>query len=631
MQVDIHKILHQYWGYNQFRPSQESIINAAINGIDTLALLPTGGGKSICFQVPALAKKGMCLVISPLIALMKDQVENLNKKGIKAVSISSELNYHQIDNVLENCAYDNVKFLYLSPERLSSDIFLKRVEKLPINLIAVDEAHCISQWGYDFRPAYLKISELRQYVSAPILALTATATPEVVKDIQNKLEFKKHHVIQKSFARENVSYNVLPEEDKMGRLLKICDKIPGTGIVYVRNRRKTKEISSFLNLRNISADFYHAGLKMAERNEKQENWIQNKTRIIVSTNAFGMGIDKPDVRFVVHLDVPESLEAYFQEAGRGGRDEKQAWAILLFSNVDVKALDDNFINSFPEPETIRKVYHSLCNYFQLAEGNGAFQHFNFDINEFGKKSGFKTQEVFYSLQFLEKEGYFSIQEGVLTKSKIKIICSREILENNNSKTEILKTLLRSYGGILDELVPINEFEIAQRLQIKKDELIAKLKTLNKEEYIIYEEKSDEAQITFIDDRLPLKNITISKDHYETRKKIALNRINAVKSYLFNDKICRSIQLLQYFGEISEKKCGQCDVCRKNNSSPSEEEVKKFIDQLLPFQNKQITIENLLKEVKGIRQNKKMEILRLLIDENYLDIDSKNNRFVTVKL
>lgn len=630
MQADIHKILNQYWGYNQFRPSQEAIINAAINCTDTLALLPTGGGKSICFQVPALAKKGICLVISPLIALMKDQVENLNKKGIKAVSISSELNYHQIDNVLENCAYDNVKFLYLSPERLSSDIFLKRVEKLPINLIAVDEAHCISQWGYDFRPAYLKIAELRQFVSAPILALTATATPEVVKDIQEKLEFKKPHVIQKSFARENVAYNVLPEEDKMGRLLKICDKIPGTGIVYVRNRRKTKEIARFLNERNISADFYHAGLKMAERNEKQENWIKNKTRIIVSTNAFGMGIDKPDVRFVVHLDVPESLEAYFQEAGRGGRDEKQAWAILLFSNVDVKALDDNFINSFPEPETIRKVYHSLCNYFLLAEGNGAFQHFNFDLNEFGKKSGFKTQEVFYSLQFLEKEGYFTIEEGVLTKSKIKIICSKELLENNNSKTEILKVLLRSYGGILDELIPINEFEIAQRLNLKKDDLIAKLKILHKEDYIIYEEKSDEAQITFIDDRLPLKNIIISKEHYENRKKIALKRINAVKNYLSNNKTCRSIQLLYYFGEISEKKCGQCDVCRKTKTLVTADEVKSFHQQIERFLNTKVKIETLLSTVKGIKQNKKMDILRMLIDEGYLEIDEKNRTFVTVK-
>jgi ATP-dependent DNA helicase RecQ len=394
------EILEKYWGFKNFRPLQEEIINAVLNGKDTLALLPTGGGKSICFQVPAMLKEGICIVVSPLIALMKDQVDNLLNKGIKAIAITSSMHKREIDIALDNCIHGNIKFLYLSPERLETEIVQVRLQKMNISLIAIDEAHCISQWGYDFRPSYLKIELLRELLpKTPVLALTATATKEVVKDIQEKLHFKKENVFQESFERKNVAYIVLNEEDKLARLLKLATNVKGTGIVYVRNRKTTQDIANYLISNQLSADFYHAGLDTKTREQKQNNWIQNKTRIIVCTNAFGMGIDKPDVRFVAHIDLPDSLEAYFQEAGRAGRDGKKSFAVLLYNASDKINLERNIELNFPTIDEIRQTYQALANYYQIATGAGLGTTYNFDITAFCDNYKLQAITVFNSLKF----------------------------------------------------------------------------------------------------------------------------------------------------------------------------------------------------------------------------------------
>lgn len=417
--MNIHNILAKYWGYHSFRPLQEEIITSVLQGNDTLALLPTGGGKSVCFQVPALVQEGVCIVISPLIALMKDQVDNLQKKGISAIAITSAMHKREIDIAFDNCVYGNIKFLYLSPERLITPIAQARIQKMKVSLIAVDEAHCISQWGYDFRPSYLEIAKLRELQpKVPVLALTATATPEVVKDIQEKLRFKKANVLQKSFERKNLAYVVIGEEDKLSRLLKVVNNVGGTGVVYVRNRKKTQEVAAFLQKNKIPADFYHAGLTPGERSQKQDSWIKNKTRVIVATNAFGMGIDKPDVRFVVHLDLPDSLEAYFQEAGRAGRDEGKAYAVMLYNEADINDLKSNVEMSFPSVEEIRQTYQALANYYQLAVGSGEGAAFDFDISELCRNYKLEPVTVFNSIRFLEKEGYISATEAVYQPSRI---------------------------------------------------------------------------------------------------------------------------------------------------------------------------------------------------------------------
>ena len=406
-------ILKQYWGFDSFRPLQEDIIQSVLDGKDTLALLPTGGGKSICFQVPALVKEGICIVISPLIALMKDQVYNLQKRGIAAVAIFSGMHYKDIDRILDNCIYGNTKLLYLSPERLTSDLVRERIKKMKVSLIAVDEAHCISQWGYDFRPPYLQIAEIREYLpKVPIMALTATATPEVVKDIQEKLEFKRGEVFQQSFLRENLAYVVLEEEGKMEKLFKVLTGVRGSGLVYVRNRRKTKEIAMFLKKYRITADYYHAGLTNEERSQKQEAWINDKIRIIVATNAFGMGIDKPDVRVVVHMDLPDSLEAYFQEAGRAGRDGQKSYAVLLYNQGDKLDLERRFELSFPPLKEVRLTYQALGSYLQLAVGSGEGESYDFDLVEFSRVYGFSTVKTFNCLKVLERAGWIALSESI---------------------------------------------------------------------------------------------------------------------------------------------------------------------------------------------------------------------------
>ena len=420
MRERIHQILKQHWGYDKFRPLQEDIILSVMENRDTMALLPTGGGKSICFQVPALAKDGLCIVISPLIALMKDQVMNLKKRGVKAAAIFSGMPQEKIRIAIDNCLFDKeMKFLYVSPERLKTDLFRVNLKRMNISMIAVDEAHCISQWGYDFRPPYLEIAEIRQFFpDVPVLALTATATPEVVKDIQEKLKFKKENVFQKSFLRDNLTYYVVKEQDKQGRMLRIMQRYAGTGIVYVRNRRKTRETAEFLQRNGISADFYHAGLSGEERDRKQQEWMDGKTRVIVSTNAFGMGIDKPDVRFVIHIDIPDTLEGYFQEAGRGGRDLKPSIAVLLYDDSDLRDLQRNFNSSFPPLEFIQQVYKTLCNDLYIPIGSGENESYPIDLAEFAKKHQWNPVEVYNSVKLMEKTGAILLEDDKIGRAHV---------------------------------------------------------------------------------------------------------------------------------------------------------------------------------------------------------------------
>jgi ATP-dependent DNA helicase RecQ len=616
---DIHQILEKYWGFNTFRPLQEDIVKATISGKDTLALLPTGGGKSICFQVPALAMEGICIVISPLIALMKDQVANLKKKNIKAEAIYSGMHPKEIDIILDNCIYGNIKFLYVSPERLKTEIFKVRLQKMNVNLIAVDEAHCISQWGYDFRPPYLEIAELRNILpKVTFLALTATATPDVVDDIQFQLKFKKKHVLQKSFNRSNLAYVVFYEENKLNRLLNIAQKVPGTGVVYVRNRKKTKDVSDFLNKNGISADFYHAGLDNNTRDKKQDNWINNQTRIIVSTNAFGMGIDKPDVRFVVHIDLPDSLEAYFQEAGRAGRDEKKAYGIVLYDNNDILNLEERTTKSFPEINNIKSVYTSLGNYYQLAIGSGKGETFEFQINQFCERYKLDTLLVYNSLKFIEKEGFITLNDAVFQPSKIKFTVSHnELLKLKSAKQNdmfFIDLLLRMYAGLFEDYKKIQETDIAKKLKTDTKNVIQRLKKLDELKIISYIPRSQAPTITFIEERLAPKNFVIQKKNYDDRKKIALTKSESVIKYVQNES-CRSMQLLNYFGEKNTQTCGICDVCLQRNkinlTDKKYELLSKQIIEIIKL--KPIKINELIKIINIQKEEEIIKVIEWMID------------------
>ncbi|NSW46235.1 MAG: RecQ family ATP-dependent DNA helicase [Bacteroidales bacterium] len=564
------EILKQYWGYSAFRELQEDIIRSVYQGKDTLGLLPTGGGKSITFQVPALAKPGLCLVISPLIALMKDQVENLRQKGIKATLIVSGMSFHEIMINLDNACFDKeMKFLYVSPERLQTSLFRERLLSMKINLIAVDEAHCISQWGYDFRPAYLNIAEIREFLrGVPVLALTATATPEVVDDIQEKLKFKQKNVFQKSFERKNLTYIVKHTDTKINDFIQICKKYQGTGVVYVRNRRKTVEFATLLKKNGISADFYHAGLTMSERNRKQDDWKQNRTRIMVSTNAFGMGIDKPDVRFVVHLDLPDSLEAYFQEAGRAGRDEKQADAIMLVEPIDRDQLIKNFEASFPPIETIRNVYHALGNYLQVPIGSGIGLEKLFSFEEFITLYKFNPVIAYNALKLLDMDEYISLSEDIEHPSRIIFKTNREDLYNfqiqHPKEDPFIKLLLRTYSGLFTEYVRIDENSLAKKTNLPVEKIVDWLRLLHKYEIIDYNEQKKGAVVVYLTPRLDAKNITLSKETYTLRKKRMQYRIEQVINYAFSNNKCRSQLLLMYFGEKNPYRCGRCDVCKQRN-------------------------------------------------------------------
>ena len=628
--MDIHQILLKYWGHKAFRPLQEDIINSVLEGKDTLALLPTGGGKSICFQVPALVKEGICIVVSPLIALMKDQVENLLKRDIKAVAIYSGMNKREIDITFDNCIYGNVKFLYISPERIETEIFKERFRKMNVNLIAVDESHCISQWGYDFRPSYLNIAKLRlEKPTVPFLALTATATPEVVIDIQKQLEFKKENALQISFERKNLAYAVLQEEDKLNRLLKILKKVPGTSIVYVRSRKKTKEIANFLIKNGVSADYYHAGLNNDERSKKQNNWVNNTTRVIVSTNAFGMGIDKSSVRSVIHIDLPDSLEAYFQEAGRAGRDEKKAFAILLFEKADHRDLEKRIVDSFPKIEVIKNVYQILANYLQIPIGSALNESYSLNITDFCQHYNLPVYSVFTCLKFLEKENYLILSESSYNPSRIKIEVTKDELYEFQVKNDkfdfFLKTILRSYTGLFENFVKIDEFELAKRLNSSQEKIVKALQYLSHLKMISYIEQTNLPQLTYLTERLNTNDVQISAQHYRERKEIAIKKMESVIYFATTKHKCRSEILLNYFGEKNVYRCGVCDVClERNKLELSDIEfslVSNQIKKILTQENLPIT--QLIEKIAGIRDDKKIKVIQWLIENDKLKTNVDN--------
>jgi len=566
--TEYENILQKYWGYPTFRPLQQEIIQSVCQGKDTLGLMPTGGGKSITFQVATLSKEGICIVITPLIALMKDQVDNLRRRNIKAAAIYTGMSSSEITRTLDNCVDGNFKFLYISPERLQTESFINKLIQLKINLIAVDESHCISQWGYDFRPAYLNIASIRQYVpKVPILALTATATPEVVDDIQEKLHFKEKNVFSKSFERRNLTYNVYEKNDKIGALLQLCEKSKGTGIVYVGTRKETKEIAYVLQQNGFPADFYHGGLDTETRTQKQELWMRHPNKIMVATNAFGMGIDKPNVRFVIHLHIPESLEAYFQEAGRAGRDEKEAQAYLFYNQGDIQKLKDNFEKKFPPLDLVRKMYNRLCDYCSIPVNEGEGYTHDFILSEFCKKYELNAIDVINSIKILEDEGLITLNDDEETMSRVRFIEDRTNLykfqvEHNEYDT-FIKFLLRTYSGLLSDLTPIHEGNLARRAQCAPELIKKYLQGLQTYGIIEYFPARKCPAISFNQDREQESDLRFNEKRIAEQKERLRTRIKAVIQYVTTKK-CRSNQLLEYFGEKTDARCGKCDVCIDRN-------------------------------------------------------------------
>ena len=618
-----HEILRRYWGYSSFRPLQEEIIQSVLDGRDTLALLPTGGGKSVCFQVPALCRPGICLVISPLIALMKDQVRQLQERGISAVAIYSGMPWREIDRILDNCIYGEIRFLYLSPERLGSDIAQARIQRMPINLIAVDEAHCISQWGYDFRPPYLEIARIREWMpEVPVLALTATATREVVRDIQEKLLFKAPHVLQKSFARENLAYVVRETEGKEQQMLEILKKVPGTGVVYVRNRRKTRDVSDYLRQNGISADYYHAGLSPEERSRKQDAWMGNQTRIMVSTNAFGMGIDKPDVRTVVHLELPDSLEAYFQEAGRAGRDGKKAYAVLLYNDNDRIQLEKQYELTFPPIPEIRRAYQALGSYFSLATGSGQGQSYDFDLAEFAHIYQFDPIVAYNSLVELEREGWISLSEAVYHPATLQILVSKEQLYDYQLKhpelDNVLKLVLRSSQGVFSTPVHVQESRLSEYLRIPTEKLRNMLLRMHRDQVLEYSPQRDKPQLTLLRERVPVENLQIDRKRYEWRRQRHEERLRAAIAYAQADT-CRSRLLLRYFDEEAAQDCGICDRCleRKKNGF-SDEDYQRYRQKIrLALRHEALNVPDLLSAFAPQRREQVLKTLDYLLQEGYV--------------
>ena len=584
------QLLKQYWGYDSFRGIQEEIINSISENKDTLGLMPTGGGKSITFQVPALAKDGLCLVITPLIALMKDQVQNLRKRGIKALSIYSGMSRQDIITTLENCIFGNYKFLYISPERLDTEIFRTKLRKMKVSMITVDESHCISQWGYDFRPAYLKIAEIRELLpDVPVLALTATATPEVVKDIQARLHFRRENVFRMSFERSNLAYIVRKTDNKTGELLHILRSMPGSAIVYVRNRRRTKEITELLNNEDITADFYHAGLDDATKDIRQHRWQSGGSRVMVATNAFGMGIDKPDVRIVIHTDLPDSIEAYFQEAGRAGRDGQKAYAVILYAKADKTTLHKRIPDTFPEKEYIKDVYEHLQYYYQMAMGDGLDCVREFNIEDFCRKFKYFPVPVDSALKILTQAGYLEYTGEQDNTSRLLFTIQRDELyrlrEMGDDMDKLIQTVLRSYTGVFTDYTYINEDSLAIRTGLTRRQIYEQLVHLAKLRIVSYIPRKKTPYIIYTRERIEAQLIHISPEIYEERKARYETRINAMLEYVTNDTLCRSRMLLDYFGEKNEHNCGQCDTCiglRKQTATcqPDREELYEKIHEIL---------------------------------------------------
>jgi ATP-dependent DNA helicase RecQ len=631
MNIELYKeILTRYWGFTSFKPLQEEIIRSVADGKDTLGLMPTGGGKSITFQVPALAQEGICLVITPLIALMKEQVNRLNKLEIKSIAIHSGMSGEEIEIALENSIYGDYKFLYVSPERISTKMFQAKVARLNLSLVAIDEAHCISQWGYDFRPSYLKIASLRDHISekVPFLALTASATTQVIDDIMKKLAFREKNVLRTSFDRKNISYLVRKVEDKGTYLIKTLSKAKGSGIVYVRSRKRCKEVAELLVANGVSADFYHAGLPDELRDKKQASWTTGETRVIVATNAFGMGIDKSEVRFVIHWDIPDSVENYFQESGRAGRDNKPAFAVLLYSPADKSRLIDTIRKKFPPVEKIKDIYEALCNYLQVPLGSGKDNVFDFNMAEFVSKYRLPVIETFNSMQFLQREGYMEFTEEINNPSRVHFIVGRDDLYKfqvaNESFDGFIKLLLRSYTGMFTEFVPVNEEDLSRKSAATRDTIYQYLVKLSSLNIIRFIPGKKTATVFFTEERLVRKALMISPDNYLHVKEKYEFRLNKMVEYADSDHHCRSQFLLDYFGEEADR-CGICDVCRERNEldlSKYEfdmilEEIKNVLGEKNP------DAEELVKMIEN-SEDKVIRVIRWLLDHNKI-IQDKDHK------
>ena len=560
------QVLQEFWGYESFRPLQEQIINSVLEGNDTLALMPTGGGKSICFQVPQLMKEGLALVISPLVALMKDQVQNLADRGIKAISIHSGMSRREVDMALNNAAYDEqVKFLYVSPERLATNLFSSYLNVLPISTIVVDEAHCISQWGYDFRPDYLQIGQIRERVDAPVLALTATATPQVCEDIMDKLAFRDRVLFKSDFERANLNYIVRESADKMGQLLSVCRGVPGTGIAYMRNRAKCEEMAAALKAAGISADFYHAGLQSISRSERQQDWKSGKTRVMVCTNAFGMGIDKPDVRFVVHLDIPDSPEAYFQEAGRAGRDGKTAYAVLVYNRQDISRLNQMVDLSFPPLDYVEDIYQKIHIFYEIPYEHGEGRELKFHLEDFCRQFSLQRAKTHYAVQYLDRIGQISYSEDVEIPTRVKIIPDRQALYSielpNPQMVSLLELLMRNYTGIFSYAVPVDEQSLGRSLGLSVPQLRVLLYETSLEHVIKYI-PCDVSTVVFLrHPRLRPGDVDLKPLYYKRLREAAQERAAQMEQYCTSTDECRSARLIRYFGQEEVRDCGVCDVCR----------------------------------------------------------------------